>query len=825
MKRRLYSFLLLLCIALPLCAQADKNGSFTLKGQVVDSLTNETVPYATLSIALANAPQKPVKLLACDIDGKFQTPLAAVGKYILSMQSIGKAPVQKEFTIVDNQKVKDMGKLYMQDDNQRLGEVTVTAQKPLVKVEIDKLTYSLEDDPEAQTSNTLDMLRKVPMITVDGEDKIELKGSSNFKIYMNGKPSNLLSNNPADVLKSMPANSVKNIEVITDPGAKYDAEGIGGIINITTTKNALQGYTGSVQANASALGRLGGGAYLSAKMGKVGLTANYNYNHMNSPWNESESVRESLMAANNESEHSLNQYGRSKNKGPFQFGYLEGSYEIDSLNLISVGANLFRGQMKNLSEYDVNSLDGAGSILEHYKRNSTSEETFGSTDVNVDYQHSTHKKDEMLTLSYRFSNSPNDNDSYTDILNVSGYKDSRQWNINDASTNEHTAQVDYTTPTWKDQTLETGAKYIFRQSDSETLRQMYNDTTSTWTDISANNSDFKHTQHIYSAYLGYAMKFTKFGVKAGVRAEGTALDVKYARAADQNFDTHYFDLVPNGTVSYQIDMSQQIRLGYNMRIQRPGIWYLNPYINNIDPKNVSFGNPNLDSEKSNNINFNYSSFAQKFSINVSASYTFVNNSIERYTFIDSELPGVSQTTYGNIGKKQQTGIFLYGSWNPIPLLRLSVNGGMDYTDLKSEQMKLANSGFSGRVFGNAQLTLPLDFRVDVYGGYFSPRVELQGKMSSFQTVGLGVNKSFLKKKLTVQLSCQSPFWKNMKMESTTFDPAFTMRNINYRAMRDFRVSVTYRFGTLKDSIKKVKRGISNDDMKGGGNSGGGQEGA
>lgn len=825
MKRRLYSFLLLLCIALPLCAQADKNGSFTLKGQVVDSLTNETVPYATLSIALANAPQKPVKLLACDIDGKFQTPLAAVGKYILSMQSIGKAPVQKEFTIADNQKVKDMGKLYMQDDNQRLGEVTVTAQKPLVKVEIDKLTYSLEDDPEAQTSNTLDMLRKVPMITVDGEDKIELKGSSNFKIYMNGKPSNLLSNNPADVLKSMPANSVKNIEVITDPGAKYDAEGIGGIINITTTKNALQGYTGSVQANASALGRLGGGAYLSAKMGKVGLTANYNYNHMNSPWNESESVRESLMAANNESEHSLNQYGRSKNKGPFQFGYLEGSYEIDSLNLISVGANLFRGQMKNLSEYDVNSLDGAGSILEHYKRNSTSEETFGSTDVNVDYQHSTHKKDEMLTLSYRFSNSPNDNDSYTDILNVSGYKDSRQWNINDASTNEHTAQVDYTTPTWKDQTLETGAKYIFRQSDSETLRQMYNDTTSTWTDISANNSDFKHTQHIYSAYLGYAMKFTKFGVKAGVRAEGTALDVKYARAADQNFDTHYFDLVPNGTVSYQIDMSQQIRLGYNMRIQRPGIWYLNPYVNNIDPKNVSFGNPNLDSEKSNNINFNYSSFAQKFSINVSASYTFVNNSIERYTFIDSELPGVSQTTYGNIGKKQQTGIFLYGSWNPIPLLRLSVNGGMDYTDLKSEQMKLANSGFSGRVFGNAQLTLPLDFRVDVYGGYFSPRVELQGKMSSFQTVGLGVNKSFLKKKLTVQLSCQSPFWKNMKMESTTFDPAFTMRNINYRAMRDFRVSVTYRFGTLKDSIKKVKRGISNDDMKGGGNSGGGQEGA
>lgn len=825
MKAKLCSLFLLLLIALPVCAQADKNESFVVKGQVVDSLTNETVPYATLSIALASAPQKAIKLLACDTDGKFQTPLTATGKYILSMQSIGKSPAKKTFTLTDKAKTMDLGKLYMQEDNQRLGEVTVTAQKPLVKVEIDKLTYSLEDDPEAQTSTTLDMLRKVPMITVDGEDKIQLKGSTNFKIYMNGKPSNLLSNNPSDVLKSMPANSVKNIEVITDPGAKYDAEGIGGIINIITTKNALQGYTGTVRLSGSTLGRFGGGGYVSAKIGKVGLTANYNYNREDSPWNESESVRENLRTDNGKGEQFLNQYGRSKNKGPFQFGYLEGSYEIDSLNLISVGANLFRGKMKTISEYDVNSLDREGNILEHYKRNSTSEPTFGSTDINVDYQHSTQKKDEMLTLSYRFSNSPNDNDGYTDIINITGFKDSRRWNINDASTNEHTAQVDYTTPTWKDQTFETGAKYIFRQSNSETLSQLYNDSIKNWVDISANNSDFKHTQHIYSGYLGYVIKLEKFGFKAGVRAEGTALDVKYARAAESNFDTHYFDIVPNGTVSYQINMAQQIRLGYNMRIQRPGIWYLNPYVDNIDPKNISYGNPNLDSEKSNNINLNYSMFSQKFSVNASASYTFVNNSIEQYTFIDeATLPNVTQTTYGNVGKKQQTGMFLYGSWNPIPLIRIFMNGGLDYVDLKSELMNLRNSGFSGRIFAGSQLTFPKDFRVDLHGGYFSPGIELQGKRSAFHFVGVNVNKSFLDKKLTVSLSCQSPFWKTMKMENTTFDPMFHKRTVDYRSMRDFRISLSYRFGTLKDSIKKVKRGISNDDMKSGGNSGGGQEG-
>lgn len=158
MKEKLFALFWVLFFALPLYAQADKTGSYSIKGQVLDSLSNESVPYATLRIAFAKTPEKPVKLLACDVDGKFQAPLSSAGKYIISMQSIGKAPAEKIFTISDKQRNLDLGKLYMQEDNQRLGEVTVTAQKPLVKAEIDKLTYSLEDDPEAQTNNTLSLI-------------------------------------------------------------------------------------------------------------------------------------------------------------------------------------------------------------------------------------------------------------------------------------------------------------------------------------------------------------------------------------------------------------------------------------------------------------------------------------------------------------------------------------------------------------------------------------------------------------------------------------------------------------------------------------------
>lgn len=841
MKEKLLYLVLVLMMTVPLCAQNQNAADYTIKGQIVDSLSNETVPYATLSIALASAPQKPVKLLATDDDGKFTVSLNQPGKYIVSMQSVGKAPAVRRFTLSENKKELNLGKLYMNDDTQQLNEVMVVAQKPLVKVEIDKLTYNLEDDPEAQTNNALEMFRKVPMVTVDGEDKIQLKGSSNYKIYMNGKPSNLLSGeNASEVLKSMPASSIKNIEVITDPGSKYDAEGVGGIINIITAKNAMQGYTGTVRANASTLGSFGGGGYVSLKVGNLGLTANYGYNNRNSPWNDSRSERftDKDMLANGDPTHLIEQ-GRAKNKGPFQYGNLEASYEIDTLNLISVGANLFRGKSKNISELDA-ILNPLGQNIDlppiySYHRNTVSEGTFGSTDINVDFQHSTSKKDELLTVSYRFSQSPNDNESNSDLSDEVGYfraKEYPKWNINDASTVEHTAQVDYTTPLFDKQTLEGGVKYINRQNKSNTLEQIYNDSTSLWEDHSRDNSSFRHTQHIYSAYLGYVVRLNKFGIKAGVRAEGTALKAKFERNPEMDFSTNYFDVVPNATLTYQIDMASQIRLGYNMRIQRPGIWYLNPYINNADPQNISQGNPNLDSEKSNNLNVNYSKFTQKFSINASLSYTFVNNPIEGYTFT-ADFPttdprhiynGALWNTFDNVGKKQQVGLFLYGNWSPTTWFRIYMNGGLDYTDLKAPTLDLSNDGISGRIFAGSQFTLPKDFRINLHGGYFSPWIQLQGKQSPFYFAGLNLSKDFLKKKLSVSVGASNPFWKTMKMESTTTGDGFRNVSTNWRSSREFRFSISYRFGTMKGQIKKVRRGISNDDSKGGeSNQGGGAE--
>ena len=245
MKHNILWGIILLVASLSFTAKAQKavQGQFSVKGVLLDSLSNEGEPYSTIRISLKNNPAKPVKLAVTGADGRFDERLAVPGTYLIHFTSVGKSPVQKEFSISANRRNVDLGKILIAEATEMLKGVEVVAQKPLVKAEIDKVTYSIEDDPDSKTNTTLEMLRKVPLVTVDGEDKIQVNGSSKFKVHVNGKPNNMMSNNPTEVLRSMPANSIKSIEVITEPGAKYDAEGVAGILNIITIGAGMEGYT------------------------------------------------------------------------------------------------------------------------------------------------------------------------------------------------------------------------------------------------------------------------------------------------------------------------------------------------------------------------------------------------------------------------------------------------------------------------------------------------------------------------------------------------------------------------------------------------------
>jgi outer membrane receptor protein involved in Fe transport len=255
-----------------------------------------------------------------------------------------------------------------------------------------------------------------------------------------------------------------------------------------------------------------------------------------------------------------------------------------------------------------------------------------------------------------------------------------------------------------------------------------------------------------------------------------------------------------------------------MRIQRPGIWNLNPYVNNSDPKNISFGNPDLKVVVSNNFNLNYGIFKPKFNLNANLYYSFVNNSIQQVTTLDND---VSQSTYENIGKTKNLGLYFYGSWNPIMKLRIYANTFGSYTNIQANDVSgMKNSGFMGQIFGGIQYNFPRDLTLSLNGGASAPWITLQGKSSGFHYTALSINKSYMKKKLTLSFSMQNVFEKYIFYNSTTQTDQFrTISNYTYPA-RNFRISISYKFGEMKQQIKKVQRGIENDDSSGGQSQGG-----
>ena len=832
------SLLLIMLVVSSLVAAQNAAPTFQIKGVLLDSLTQEGEPYATIKIVKKEAPANALKMLVTDMKGKFQEKVPGTGNFVMTISSIGRNTIVKDFTVKAGEKLVDFGTLYITDASNELGQVEVVAQKPLVKADIDKIEYNVQDDPDSKSNSVLEMLRKVPLVTVDGEDNIKVNGSSSFKVYVNGKPNNMMSNNPTEVLKSMPANSIKHIEVITNPGPKYDAEGVGGILNIVTVGSGLEGYTATFSGNVSNMGA-GGGLFGTVKSGKLTVSARYNYNYNDRPRSYSGGNRRTVGDVT-EGSSDLDYDGSSKGHGNFQSGSMEASYEIGTLRLVSMSFGLWGGGNNSTSiNNTLATAPGTSNELYRYVSDGRSKSSWYSIDGGVDYQRMFHVKDRMFTLSYKINTSPQTSDSYStynDMHAATDWEDflKRLYDLNNdgsQNTTEHTFQADYTTPIGKIHTLEAGAKYILRDNSSEDDRyERQIGTTGDYVLDEEHSSHYKHQNDILAAYMGYGLRVKKISGRLGVRYEHTKQEVKYLLGRGDDFNKNFDDVVPSASIGYKLTDMSNLRFGYNMRIYRPGIWYLNPYLNDSNPTNISQGNSHLDSEKSHSFNLSYSNFTQKFNINLSARYSFTNNSIEQVTeqVKDTEIEGLQNptgkevlySTYQNIGKSRNASLSGYVNWNATSNTRIYANLYGNYTYMEGAN-GLKNDGWNLFAYGGAQQSLPHDWRIslNIYGQ--TPWIMLQGKGSSFFDYGLSVNKSFLNKRLTLSAFASNFFKKYTSPTSSIEGVGFTQDSWNRYTRQRFGVSVSYRIGELKASVKKAARTISNDDVKGGGGEGGG----
>ena len=832
MKQTLISMALILMLAL--CAKAQNTQhSYTITGVVADSVTHEGEPYATLTIARADSAAKPVKQALTDIKGRFSISSSGTGSYLLMVRSMGRKPMQRAYTVDATTRTIDLGTLLLQDGGNQLETVEVVAYKPLVKADVDKIAYSVEDDPEANTNTVIEMLKKVPMVTVDGQDNIRVNGNSSFKIYVNGKPNNMMTKNPKEVLKSMPASSIKKIEVITNPGPKYDAEGVGGILNIVTEGKGPEGYnaTFSGRANNSSYG---GGLYATVKQGKLTMSVNYNASSNHSPKGYTYSDR-SQIGTDGTVTSSTVADGYTKGHSLWQGGDVEASYEIDTLRLITGSFSLSKFTSKrDALNTAFSTVPATGQRLYGYRSSSHSKESWDDYSASLDYQRSFSVKDRLLTLSYRLESSPSTSDSrylYTDREAADDWqtfidrmRDQRM--DGDENTMEHTFQIDYTTPFAKHHTWEAGVKYILRRNKSDNDRYNLGTGDKDETYDSDNSSHYRHHNDILAAYTGYGLTLDKWSARLGLRYEHTLQKVEYLLGRGTNFHKNFDDLVPSARLGYKFSDATNLSLGYKMRINRPGIWYLNPYLDDRIPDAISQGNPNLDTEKSHAVDVQFSSYNSKLTYTLTGTYRFVNNSIESVDRLvnDRDIEGLPNPTgkdviyssYANIGHIQYAGLMAYANWTPITNTRITLNGSVGYSHM-SDGQSLRNHGWCTNIDASLQQTFAKTWIFNASYYVQTPQPTLQGKDARYQWYNFSLSKSFMDKRLTLTAYIINPFGKRyFCYRSETVADNFRTTASSSWCQLYYGVSVRFRIGKLKASVKHTERSVENDDVKQGG---------
>lgn len=795
--------------------------NITVKGTVIDSATNKPLGYGTVALQDA-ATKTPVKSVLAKDDGSFELKAPEGKAYQLVVASVGYAT--KVLPVKVDGKTFDAGRILVTPSSKQLNEVTVTAVRPVMKQEVDRLSYDVTADPESKAISALDMMRKVPLLAVDGDDNIKLKGSGKYKILVNGKESALMAKNPSDVLKAMPATNIERIEVITTPPAKYDAEGLSGIINIITKKNADQGYNGSVNMRYNSVWGPGYNLNMTAKQGKFGISGYAGFGTQRHNTNTS-TIRQTFF--NPESE--ILQTGTSTFGGKYRYANAEMSYEIDTLNLLTGSFEYFHGEFDQDWSQRSAQTNAAGALTQGYNLLSNTFNHDQGLDASINYQLGFKgHKDELLTLSYKYSYGPGKNfadNQFSDRINYYNalQPDFRQYN--NAGNREHTFQLDYAYPL-KKISIEAGGKVILRNNFSDYRREDKDSTSSVYNVNTSQTGQFDYHQDVYSAYNSYQLKFDKWTGKAGLRLEHTQVSAVFTGTP---LDKNYNNLIPSVSIQRSLK-SSSLSLGFTQRIQRPGIYQLNPFIDKSNPKFINTGNPDLKPELNNTFELNYSNFS-KGSINVGVSYAFSNNAIQNVTSliqnnVGDHIDTVTYTTYQNLGSNRSLGLNLNTNISITKKFTINLNGQISHIWLKGTYngQFYKNDGYTGNAFANIGYKFDGGYRIGLDAGFFSGDVTLQGKSSNFIYNSYVVSKEFLNKKLTISLVANNPYSKYRTFRSTTHTVDFDQESLYHNPYRHFAIRLNYKFGKLSSDIKKNQRGINNDDTKGGGKSNGGGNG-
>jgi outer membrane receptor for ferrienterochelin and colicin len=773
---------------------------FIVHGSVVDSFQNKPLDAATISIFRNQAPGAAIASSITSASGVFNLKLVDSGLYSLQVSFAGYNP-QRLMLNVDKSEI-DVGTIKLIKSSSTLNTVVVESQQKLVEQSDDKITYNTEKDPLARGQGALDILRRVPFVSVDGNNNIRLNGQTNFKVLLNGRETAMFANNVSDALQGFPGTAITKIEVITNPSAKYDAEGIGGIINIITKKR-IEGYNGSVSAWSTTINQHIYNFNFNAKAGAVGIAINYSLrafidipSTMTSftvPTISSFYTKRSIEG--NRAFNSLSHLGNG-----------EISWAVDSFNTISVYGNITGGHSTSDNDWTTLTIFSQGnsirSSFDQFQRREFPTYTVG-TDFIRKYRGKPDKE-----FSFRVNAEIGKNNTFLESAESSASSTRFINNRSIANNKQYTIQTDYVLPIAAGKKIEIGARTTLRRatSDFQSLRKYQ--AHETYQLNPSNTDNFEFLQDIFSGYASYSFKIKSYSIRAGLRLEHTRLNGSFA-SAKAFAKNSYSNILPNLQVSTKIN-DLALVLSYNQRLQRPSIQHLNPFIDNNDSMNIHFGNPDLDAQTIHNVQLQTRLNKGKTFVGLTFSGSYSNNMIVTLlTF--NPTTGVRSSTYRNVGRD-----FLFsvnGSVN-APLGKkwmANLGANFQYRTLQNKEMaEQKNSGIGGNTSLGATFTPNKKFSINNYIGFEQTIIDLQSNPKIIPFCGSGINYQAIPDKLRFGLIAQNYFARVYDYEVEMKGIGFQSTNINHNLMGKVVFTAFWSFGKLKEKVSK-KVGVTNDD--------------
>lgn len=808
-----------LCISLTVTAQPKWGGkpkgpSITGKitGKLIDEADRKGVSYATVVLMDASG-QKQIDGTISDEDGKFKLTNVAPGVYTLQFSFIGYetksvpgvklTPGKPDFNM--NEVLLSSGVL--------LDEVVVTEEASIVENKVDKIVYNAEKDVNTAGGDASDVLRKVPLLTVDLEGNISLRGSANIRILINGKPSGMFANNVADALKSIPAEQIKSVEVITTPSAKYDGEGSAGIVNIITKKKNIQGFTGSVSGS---IGTRQNNGVLSLNAGKGRLGVNFSGSTWYS-WPRDGTSYFLREATEGGMTSVLEQKGLTESRRVGFNGSLGVFYDFNAYNSFSSNIRLNGFGFDTDGGVDVTFVDPVRSINQIYNRNQIGNSLNSGYDWTNDFRRTFKKPEQELTLAVQVSGNIQNRETDVFQLGNDPLLTIDELTQNDGNNLELTFQADYVHPFSKKVKLEIGAKSVLRDIDSDYSVDV------TGFGLDPTRTDvFRYDQDVYAGYTSFTFKFDdKHSMIAGVRYENTSIAGEFD-TENAPFSNSYENWLPSIIVSKKLKKFQTIKASYSRRIQRPSLFYINPYLNDNDRLNVTFGNPELNPEVVDQFEVSYNTFIKGTVVNAAIYYKHTSDVITQV--LEDVANGVSLNTYKNVGEDNSIGINLFSSarikkfWQirgNLNVFTYNIEGTVDGESLSNDGILFG--GFIGNTF-----TVAKGLRAEFSWFGRSARRTIQGRVPSFDMFSFGVKKEIWKKRGTIGITIIEPFRPNKSFNTRLEGDDFLQRSEFTIPFQSFGINFSYRFGKLDFKEKKRNSRIKNDDVKGSGDGQGGR---